>query len=1436
MKAQPHKRGIFLRAVAALILALSFTLSGAAAPPTPETPLDDPSVVVDEKVNEFVVTDGLIYWAYKCDGAGDEFREPGYLRRKPSHGGGIRTLEETEWATCWTFWWMNADASGVYYVNYETNSLDFRATDDTGTPVPLYTFSGVNDPVSRLELDEEYIYWASANDRIYRLPKTGGSATVIEGPVTGLRDLEQWGDQLYWLEDSGLWHCTKPDCPSPENASLHTGSMLSSWLLYLFWVEDTTPKTIRYRACFIGCEEGVFYEADDAGSWYINRPSVGECPDGNYCLLWEEYSNVVVNGRVRRKPLAGGDAVTLADNLLRGSNPVETDDLGVYFILENQYLGWLPYTASVVERDIYADAWEVTQGLQSLDNDIPLAANKTTYVRLYPRLYGTYANYIQAWLEGERDGTPLPGSPLEPLNGPFPLDEDWTYDRLNLNDGFLFLLPEEWTEPGEVTLRAVLDPRQIYADLHPPNNALEGVFTFANKPPVCDIFIPVRTHTPAASVEAPNFWRQIDLHRRLWPVPDVWVYYQESDIAEPQVCWWGPFPYPCAGPFELDEDASWDDWFKDDEEALTQIGARSAFSDDPDECDDLGSAVHYIGMIHPNAPWGWGGLAYTEDWLQPASLVYLPPHDADPPDTWNWPWAGSTLAHETSHNHERSHVDCGDPASPDGSFPYPTCELDDDTDPTHYGFDINARQPISPGVASDYMSYSPDDSEAPDWQGRWVSDYTYTAMFGRFSTLQELAPAGPPSPAAAQESVLISAIIDATGTNGKLNPTWVFPVTALSQGILEKWDALAGSPSNAGTQSTLADSYHVRLLDGAGTELADYDLTPMEVEIHADETRGLSFLQTFSAPAGAVTRLELMADDALLSSLEPGAAAPELSILLPAGGEVFTGSMTISWQASDPDAGDDLWFNVQYSPDGGVTWKAIATNLPAPLEGDISTLELYDLGGLGASDGASGLIQVAATDGYHTTVTVSEPFTVDDQPPQPYILSPGSTQVYPPTQSVALRGGALDPETGGLSGDSLDWSIDGQSFGSGEEADAYGLAPGTHVVTLEATDPAGKTASASAYLNIARLEIPQRTSAPTLDGLCDDPQYTGPALRLDPYSSDAGQATVRLVRTATDLWACFGALDNTIGFGNGSAGLRVDVDNSQDAQAQPDDYGFLVSEDGTPYTQAGDGSGGYTSDGPGGLQAQVSRSGDYWNAELRIDAGVLGGWDHPVGLELEHHPGLWPWRYNWPGPANYTKPDTWAWTVLGELPVISALSPGGAAAGGATFDLSISGEGFEDGAEAYWMTTALPTTYISSTLLTAQVDTALFSTAKYALITVRNPNTLTSNAVIFTVENPLPAISSLNPPGVVAGSGAISLQVNGSGFVDGAVVLLDGEALPTAFVSAGRLQVEVEASKLAYATHLGVTVQNPDPSGRLSERIDFYVHLRGRVLLPLVAR
>lgn len=90
--------------------------------------------------------------------------------------------------------------------------------------------------------------------------------------------------------------------------------------------------------------------------------------------------------------------------------------------------------------------------------------------------------------------------------------------------------------------------------------------------------------------------------------------------------------------------------------------------------------------------------------------------------------------------------------------------------------------------------------------------------------------------------------------------------------------------------------------------------------------------------------------------------------------------------------------------------------------------------------------------------------------------------------------------------------------------------------------------------------------------------------------------------------------------------------------------------------------------------------------------------------------------------------------------------------------------------------------------------------------------------------NPLPGVSSLSPATVSAGSPNLRLRINGSNFMRGAVVSLNGSVRETVYVSATELIADVPAADLAKPGLLAITVANPAPGGGNSATSNLTVH------------
>ncbi|MBL0357904.1 MAG: hypothetical protein IPP72_13945 [Chitinophagaceae bacterium] len=167
--------------------------------------------------------------------------------------------------------------------------------------------------------------------------------------------------------------------------------------------------------------------------------------------------------------------------------------------------------------------------------------------------------------------------------------------------------------------------------------------------------------------------------------------------------------------------------------------------------------------------------------------------------------------------------------------------------------------------------------------------------------------------------------------------------------------------------------------------------------------------------------------------------------------------------------------------------------------------------------------------------------------------------------------------------------------------------------------------------------------------------------------------------------------------------------------------------------------------------------------------------------------------------TDYTTPST--------APTLTSISPSSAIAGSAAFTLTATGTNFISGSTIDWNGTALTTTFVSATSLTASVPAANIATAGSSNITVTTAGVGTSAAVVFTTQAvSVPALSSISPNTAVAGGAGFTLTATGTNFTAGSVINWNGAALATSFVSSTSLTAAVASTNIAAAGSASVTV------------------------------
>jgi hypothetical protein len=215
-----------------------------------------------------------------------------------------------------------------------------------------------------------------------------------------------------------------------------------------------------------------------------------------------------------------------------------------------------------------------------------------------------------------------------------------------------------------------------------------------------------------------------------------------------------------------------------------------------------------------------------------------------------------------------------------------------------------------------------------------------------------------------------------------------------------------------------------------------------------------------------------------------------------------------------------------------------------------------------------------------------------------------------------------------------------------------------------------------------------------------------------------------------------------------------------------------------------------------------------------------------------------------PAPGGGTS-NTATFTITNPLPTISSISPATVVTGSGGFTLTITGTNFVNSSVVRWNGSDRPTTFVSSTQLTAAIPASDVATAGTANVTVFNPapGGGESGAVTFTITNPLPTITAISPATTVAGSGGFTLTITGTNFVNSSVVRWNGSDRPTTFVSSTQLTAAIPASDVATAGTANVTVFNPTPGGGESGAVTFTIQdntvgspQQYRVMLPLITR
>ena len=172
---------------------------------------------------------------------------------------------------------------------------------------------------------------------------------------------------------------------------------------------------------------------------------------------------------------------------------------------------------------------------------------------------------------------------------------------------------------------------------------------------------------------------------------------------------------------------------------------------------------------------------------------------------------------------------------------------------------------------------------------------------------------------------------------------------------------------------------------------------------------------------------------------------------------------------------------------------------------------------------------------------------------------------------------------------------------------------------------------------------------------------------------------------------------------------------------------------------------------------------------------------------------------------------------------ITQLNPSSAIAGGPEFVLTITASEFDTATvRVLWDGAQLADSgAVNTTTVTATIPAANIAVAGFVPVVLTDTVNGATNPLTFTILNPLPAISAVDPVSVTAGDG-FTLTITGTGFVTSTTVNLASTSLSVSGQTSVTLTAVAASGVLTRSGQYSLTVTNPAPGGG-SAAVDFAI-------------
>ena len=177
------------------------------------------------------------------------------------------------------------------------------------------------------------------------------------------------------------------------------------------------------------------------------------------------------------------------------------------------------------------------------------------------------------------------------------------------------------------------------------------------------------------------------------------------------------------------------------------------------------------------------------------------------------------------------------------------------------------------------------------------------------------------------------------------------------------------------------------------------------------------------------------------------------------------------------------------------------------------------------------------------------------------------------------------------------------------------------------------------------------------------------------------------------------------------------------------------------------------------------------------------------------------------------------------IPEITAITPSNAQRGSDGIILTIEGNKFITSSVAYFNSQAVTTAFTDNHQVRITVPREMLSNAGAFPVTVINPQPEggASNSPSFTITNPIPSITAIEPEAAMAGTQSLTLTIYGTGFFNDTEIYFGNTKKPITYINNTKLQTVLTAEDLKTAGQYEIKAYNQPPGGGNSDKIIFTV-------------